>query len=145
MACDDQDDLFGEDFDFVDEDDYETSAQPESAETEEEVEEEVPAKSKRKSTPRASKKAAKPRTAAKVDGAAEDESEEQKKEPEEPPGPPADHSVHVYEFGKFKRTIVREFTSDEAAAFVAEFNRTSSVHSREAVAASRDEKPAPSL
>jgi hypothetical protein len=70
--------------------------------------------------------------------------EEEVPQPEmaaEPVGPPADHVVHVYEFRKFKRTIARDFTSDDADKFAAEYNRTSATHSRWAVSGNKSDQP----
>jgi hypothetical protein len=63
----------------------------------------------------------------------------------EPVGPPADYLVHVYELRKFKRTIARPFTSDDADKFVQEYNRTSANHSRWAVAGQKDDQPTPKI
>jgi len=63
----------------------------------------------------------------------------------EPEGPPTDHVVHVYELGKFKRTIQREFTAEDAEAFALEYNRTSKPYGRIALAASREGEPAETL
>ena len=147
MAYDDDDDLFGEDFDFVDEDEEETAPQ-QADEQLEEAEQAPPAKAKAKSGSRGGKRTKKQRSepdAEQDDKQGDGKAEGAAEEPEEPPGPPADHVVHVYEFGKFKRTINREFTGEDAAAFVVEYNRTSQAHGREAVAASRDEQPAPAV
>lgn len=78
----------------------------------------------------------------------EPEVEEVVAEPEAPPepvGPPTDHVVHIYEFRKFKRTIDREFTSDDADKFAVEYNRTSANHSRWAVSGNKDDKPTPKI
>ena len=143
MANDD-DDLFEEEFDFVDEDDSE-------------IEEEEPTKPKPRSTKASDskdggKRGAKKTAAAedddgnKDDGNKEDaEVEAEPEEAAEPPGPPTDHVVHVYEFGDFKRTIQREFTDEDSIKFAEEFNRTSKSHSRRAVPDHRDEKPDPHL
>lgn len=60
-------------------------------------------------------------------------------------GPPADYVVHVYEFRKFKRTMARDFTSEDADKFAAEYNRTSANHSRWAVSGNRESQPAPKI
>jgi hypothetical protein len=59
----------------------------------------------------------------------------------EPAGPPADHVVHIYEFGKLKRTIPRKFTDEEAVSFAEEYTRTSKAYGRYAVATPDDEEP----
>ena len=50
-----------------------------------------------------------------------------------PETPPANYVVHVYEHKKFKRTIDRPFTPEDAEAFATEFNRTSKNYGRLAV------------
>lgn len=61
--------------------------------------------------------------------------------PPEPTGPPADHVVHIYEFGKLKRTIPRKFTDEQAVGFAEEFTRTNKAYGRYAVATPDDEEP----
>jgi hypothetical protein len=70
---------------------------------------------------------------------AEADVEEVEEEVEE--APPADHVVHVYEYGKFKRTIEREFTAEDAEAFASDFNRTAKPYSRFALAAKAKSRP----
>ncbi|MBN1853331.1 MAG: hypothetical protein JW829_11425 [Pirellulales bacterium] len=53
---------------------------------------------------------------------------------EGPPPPPADHVVHIYEYGKFLRTIEQAFTAEVAEAFASEYNRTAKPYGRFAVA-----------
>lgn len=62
--------------------------------------------------------------------------------PPEPTGPPADHVIHIYEFGKLKRTIPRKFTDEQAVGFAEEFTRTNKAYGRYAVATPDDEEPA---
>ncbi len=149
MAYDDED-LFEEEFDFVDDDDSEVDEldSEEDTDKDSEAEEEPAAKPKRRSPQTKSAKGGKK----KADQAdAEEEAgeevaatEEPEKEPE-PPGPPADHLVHVYEHGKFKRTISREFTDEDSVKFAEEYNRTSKPHGRWAIASEKDEAPDPQL
>ena len=144
MTYDDEGSLFDEEFDFVDEDDVDESEDPteESVEEEAAKEEKPPAaKPKRKTTRKGKRAAAESTEESESDSTAEAEPEK----PAEPVGPPADHVVHVYEFGDYKRTIQREFTGEDAEAFAVEFNRTSAAHSRMAVAASREVEPAPTI
>lgn len=61
--------------------------------------------------------------------------------PAVPAGPPADHVVHIYEFGVLKRTIPRKFTDEQAVGFAEEFTRTNKAYSRYAVATPDDEEP----
>ena len=62
-------------------------------------------------------------------------------EEEEPPPPPTDHVVHVYEFGKLRRTIDRLFTAEDAEAFASEYNRTAKPYGRFAVAGKEKGRP----
>ncbi len=163
MAYDDQDDLFVDDFDFVDEDDNETveeeTPQEKTAAAEDNTEEKNEAKTgngqrerksarpKRRGGKRSSENKAEEEKSAETPEASEDQDATSPEEPEKPeePAVPTDHVVHVYELGKFKRTINREFTSEDAEAFAVEYNRTSGAHSRQSVAAGRDDKPAEAL
>jgi hypothetical protein len=61
------------------------------------------------------------------------------------PGPAANYVVHVYEHKKFKRTIERPFTPEDAEAFASEYNRTSKSYGRFALAGKNDAKPKKSL
>lgn len=155
MAYDDQDDLFVEDFDFVDEDEedntpVEEAQQEPVEESEDKPTDQSPTKPRRRSSSRGGKRGAKqkPEPEAQESAETEEKAEEEGSAPvEEPKEPvvPTDHVVHIYEFGKFTRTINREFTSDDAEAFVVEYNRTSSAHCRQAMAAGRDDIPAEAL
>ena len=53
--------------------------------------------------------------------------------------------VHVYEYKKFKRTIDRPFTPEDAEAFATEFNRTGKSYGRVAVSGKNDAKPKKTL
>lgn len=122
MARDDDDDLYEEEFDFVDDDD------DDAGENESDLEEE--------------------------EGAAEAEEDSRLDEPQggdEPvdeygrPEPKPDYVVHVYEQKKFKRTIDRPFTPEDAEAFATEYNRTAKPHGRVAVTSKSDAKPKKTL
>ena len=65
--------------------------------------------------------------------------------PPAPTGPPADHVVHIYEYGEFKRTINRKFTDEEAVSFAEEYTRTGKCYGRYAIATPDDEEPAPTF
>lgn len=65
--------------------------------------------------------------------------------PAEPAGPPADHLVHIYEYGKFKRTIARKFTDEQAVGFAEEYTRTGKPYGRYAIATPDDEEPSPTF
>jgi hypothetical protein len=168
----DDDDIFDDEFDFVDDDDDEEVAQ---GEEEEPVPE--PPKSRRRggaAKDKADKPAAEspkgrgrpsgttgsrrnvrpaPEQAEPVeaepevvdaDAAAEEEIARDEPAPE-PVGPPADHVVHIYEYGKLKRTIPRKFTDEEAVSFAEEYTRTGKAYGRYAVATPEDEEPAPTF
>jgi len=172
MPFDDDDDLFGQDFDFVDEDEEiaaeddagKSKGPSKSAQADDSEETEKP----RRRTRRGGKRGPKPReeaAEAKSDSTAQaDDDSEQKadsekadtekkpdsekkveEEPAKPQGPPTDHVVHVYEYRKLKRTINRAFTSDDATAFAAEYNRTSAAHGLAAVAGDREQTPSETL
>ena len=164
MTYDGEDDLFDEEFDFVDEedddlgdDDLADSDTEEATEDTKESETESapkkkprPAKAKGR-TPRRGKK--QPEEAEESDSgeAAKKQDEESAGEdsdkevaPEVPPVP-TDYVVHLYEFGDFTRTIPREFTEEDAAAFAVEYNRTADAHSRHAVAPKKDDVVAHSV
>ena len=70
-----------------------------------------------------------------------DQPEAEEPEIEAPPPPPADHLVHVYEYGKFKRTIERPFGAEEAEAFASEYNRTAKSYGRFALAGKEKTRP----
>jgi hypothetical protein len=151
MAYDDED-LFEEEFDFVDEEEDSDVEDSPVDELDSDVEEEEPSKPKRRSPRSSSSKGGGKQTAKKpVASDSEQEDDEfatEVDEPEEaavPAGPPTDHVVHIYEFGDFKRTIQREFTDEDAIKFAEEFNRTSKNYGRHAVPVERDEEPEPHL
>lgn len=168
-----ENDLFEDDFEFVDDEDLEADDAEEDYEEdyEEEVEEvepapppkrakrtsrsksKEPAPKKTKKTPAKSRKKTKTKEVAEEpvetdsepaadEGAADSEEQVESKEPQ---GPPTDHVVHIYEFREFKRTISREFTSEDADNFAKEFNRTSSNLGRWAVSAGKSVAPAPTI
>jgi hypothetical protein len=154
MAYDDED-LFDEEFDFVDDDDDSEVEDAEVDEADSDSEEEEPVKPKRRSPRSSSSKGDSKRGPKKPAPAASEEVEEideefatEVDEPDEaavPTGPPLDHVVHIYEFGDFKRTIQREFTDEDSIKFAEEFNRTSKSYGRHAVPAERSEEPDPHL
>lgn len=61
------------------------------------------------------------------------------------PEPVANYVVHIYEFGRLKRTIARDFTPELAEAYATEFCRTSKRYGRQAVAGKKDTQPAKEL
>jgi hypothetical protein len=61
------------------------------------------------------------------------------------PEPQANYVVHVYELGRFKRTIDRDFTPEAAEAFATEYNRTAKRYGRKSLAGKKDTQPAKEL
>jgi hypothetical protein len=119
---DDNDDLYEEEFDFVDEDDDEGGDEGES-----DLEAE---------------------TAESDDSSLEGDAPADSDEPVDEygrPEPKADYVVHVYEHKKFKRTIDRPFTPEDAEAFATEYNRTAKSYGRVAVTSKNDAKPKKAL
>jgi hypothetical protein len=138
MPRDEDDDLYDEEFDFVDdEEDAESDLAADS-----DVEEEAPAERPKRGERR------------RRDEPPADEFDERDNEAvqaEEPvdeygrPAPAANYVVHIYENKKFKRTIDRPFTPEEAEAFATEYNRTSKPYGRFAAAGKNDATPKKSL
>jgi hypothetical protein len=123
MAAEEDDDLYDEEFDFVDDDEEEE----EEAEADDgEVADES--------------------SNGEADGGEEaGDSDEPLDEYGRPETPPANYVVHVYEHKKFTRTIDRPFTAEDAEAFATEFNRTSKNYGRMAVSGKIDAKPKKAL
>jgi hypothetical protein len=61
------------------------------------------------------------------------------------PEPAANYVVHIYEHKRFKRTVDRAFTPEDAESFATEFNRTSKPYHRFAVAGKHDTQPKKTL
>lgn len=152
MARDDDDDLYDEEFDFVDDDD------DDDFDEDSEVEAESPAK-ERAADDRGPNHREK--RVERVERDARDERDERDQheregdvepaEDEEPvdeygrTAPKADYVVHIYEHEKFKRTIDRPFTPEDAEAFATEYNRTGKSYGRVAVTGKNDGKPKKTL
>ena len=120
MAAEEDDDLYDEEFDFVDEDDEE--GEGEEAEVADER-----------------------RNGEEVDEEAVAEEGEEPVDEYGRPEPAANYVVHIYEHKKFKRTIERPFTPEDAEAFATEFNRTSKNYGRFALTGKNDAKPKKAL
>jgi len=121
MAAEDDDDLYDEEFDFVDDD--EDEAERDDAEMVDEPSD----------------------GEGDGDEAARSEEDEPVDEYGRPETPPANYVVHIYEHKKFTRTIDRPFTPEDAEAFATEFNRTSKNYGRMAVSGKNDAKPKKAL
>src|SRR6478609_6862113 len=119
MAAEDDDDLYDEEFDFVDDDEEEGEGDEEAAADESSNGED------------------------RGDDRGEDaaDADEPVDEYGRPETPPANYVVHIYEHKKFTRTIERPFTAEDAEAFATEFNRTSKNYGRWAVSGKNDAKP----
>jgi hypothetical protein len=121
MADEDDDDLYDEEFDFVDEEEDEAEGDDGEDAKDAAVEED------------------------RGEGPSGEEGEEPVDEYGRPETPPANYVVHIYEHKKFTRTIDRPFTPEDAEAFATEFNRTSKNYGRMAVSGKNDAKPRKSL
>jgi hypothetical protein len=132
MAAEEDDDVYDDDYDFVDDetDDEADDADDADDPDEEEVAEDEPA-------------ADRAPVRARVD--AEDEPAGTEPDANERPAPATNYVVHVYEHQKFKRTIDRPFTAEDAEAFSSEYNRTAKPYGRFAMAGKDDAKPRKSL
>jgi hypothetical protein len=132
MAPDDDEDLYDEEFDFVDDDDDDEAGDDESDMGDEDARDERPG----------NELGGEER--GREEGGGEGEGEEPVDEYGRPE-PKPDYVVHVYEHKKFKRTIERPFTAEDAEAFATEFNRTSKSYGRMAIAGKNDTKPKKAL
>jgi hypothetical protein len=174
MPYDDDDDLF-EEFDFVDDDDdapaegekeAEAAPKPKKRPNGRDKAEKPPGRGPKRARPAAGqgkreprREPAEPKSAPPAtpiepapvgyimdDEPLDEEPSETEPEPARvPAGPPADHAVHVYEYGEFKRTIPRKFTEEEAVSFAEEYTRTGKPYGRYALATPEDEEPAPTF
>jgi hypothetical protein len=143
MARDDEDDLYDEEFDFVDDDD-------DDFEEGSEVETESPAKERAADDrgPNNREKRVERDTRDDPDERDGDMEQAADEEPVDEYGrtaPKADYVVHIYEYEKFKRTIDRPFTPEDAEAFATEYNRTGKSYGRVAVTGKNDGKPKKTL
>jgi hypothetical protein len=144
MPRDEDEDLYDEEFDFVDDEDEadDDGDSDIAAEAEAPVVEERPVERPRRGDRR------------RREEPPADEFGELRSEPadaEEPvdeygrTAPAANYVVHIYENKKLKRTIDRPFTPEEAEAFATEYNRTSKLYGRFAAAGKNDATPKKSL
>jgi hypothetical protein len=152
MPRDEDDDLYDEEFDFVDDDDEDDDADDEAdsdiaaeAEAPDAVEErpvERPVERPRRGDRRRREEPPADEFGDNGGEAAEAE------EPVDEYGrtaPAANYVVHIYENKKFKRTIERPFTPEEAEAFATEYNRTAKSYGRVAAAGKNDATPKKAL
>jgi hypothetical protein len=137
MPREENDDLYDEEFDFVDDDDDEEDdsadkdddtdddADDDADDDLRDLDDESPLSDEAPAAARAPKEAG------------DDEPVDEYGRPE----PAANYVVHVYEYKKFKRTIDRPFTPEDAEAFATEYNRTGKSYGRFAVSGKSDAKP----
>jgi hypothetical protein len=125
MADDEGDDLYDEEFDFVDEDEEDADGEDGRVAEGGAVDEDRGEDAR--------------------EYAGGDDAEEPVDEYGRPETPPANYVVHIYEHKKFTRTIERPFTPEDAEAFATEFNRTSKNYGRMAVSGKNDAKPKKAL
>jgi hypothetical protein len=129
MPRDEDEDLYDEEFDFVDDDDVEDDVEDASDVESEATEEPVAERGEDDAFDRRERI----------------ESDEPVDEYGRPEQLPANYVVHLYENKKFKRTIERPFTPEDAEAFASEFNRTSKNYGRFAITGKNDAKPKKTL
>lgn len=124
MARDEDDDLYDEEFDFVDDDDDADDVDDEATADDSELADERLSDGE-----------------VDADVADDEEVVDEYGRPE----PAANYVVHVYENKKFKRTLERPFTPEDAEAFASEYNRTSKSYGRFAITGKNDAKPKKAL
>jgi hypothetical protein len=135
MPREEDDDLYDEEFDFVDDDeDAEEDRADDTDVAEEAAVEERPREVRRRDE----------RGDPGEDQAGADAGEEPVDEYGRPE-PAANYVVHIYENKKFKRTLERPFTPEDAEAFATEYNRTGKSYGRVATPAKNDAKPKKAL
>jgi hypothetical protein len=124
MPRDEDNDLYDEEFDFVDDDDADDAPGDDTDLADEETAEGPPAGE---------------------EGGAYPDRQEEPVDEYGRPEPAANYVVHIYEHKKFKRTVDRPFTPEDAESFATEYNRTGKSYQRFAVAGKNDAKPKKSL
>ena len=121
MADDEDEDLYGDEFDFVDEDDLDEDTDNDDV-AGDDVAEKEPF----------------------VETDADDEAGPNRDDISPAPAA-ANFVVHIYEYQKFNRTIDRPFTPEDAESFASEYNRTAKSYGRFAIAGKDDVKPKKTL
>jgi hypothetical protein len=136
MPREEDEDIYDEEFDFVDDEE-----EGEDRALDSDIAEEPAAEERR---PRARQ----PSERREDDLGEEEAGADQAEEPVDEygrPEPAANYVVHIYENKKFKRTIERPFTPEEAEAFATEYNRTAKSYGRVATPGKNDAKPKKAL
>lgn len=155
MATDNDDDLFNEEFDLVDDNEYDVEDDHDEVDNRENdagdaddigAKAEAPAESdaaaskasrSRKRKTSNDKPVPEPESDAEEKDLAEDGDLDEYGRPK----PEPNYVVHIYEYQKFKRTLDRPFTPEDAETFATEYNRTGKRYSRFALAGKSDVKP----
>jgi hypothetical protein len=129
MPRDEDDDLYDEEFDFVDDEDDGDDRPTDDSDLAEETATE--SRSEIEDT--------------RYQDGDRDQDEEEAVDEYGRPEPAANYVVHIYENKKFKRTIDRPFTPEDAESFATEYNRTSKPYHRFALTGKNDTKPKKTL
>jgi hypothetical protein len=137
MADDEDDDLYEEEFDFVDDEDEEDNLDEDEADDSSETDDETGDDE----TSDIDAEDSLDGEVDQVDPESDEAGEGSEVDEYGRPGPTANYLVHVYEYSKFKRTIDRPFTPEDAEAFATEYNRTAKSYGRVAIAGKNDVKP----
>ena len=132
MPAEDDDDVYDDDYDFVD-DENEDDAD-DADDTDADVEEDV-----------ADNEPMEDDAPVRVRAVDDDEPIEADADVYQQPAPLTNYVVHVYEHQKFKRRVDRPFTAEDAEAFASEYNRTAKPYGRFALAGKDDAKPRKTL
>jgi hypothetical protein len=137
MARDDEDDdLYDEEFDFVDDEDEDDES---PIDDESDLAEEAAAAARDKRRGRADDEGPFDEGADEERRAGEGRAvDEEVVDEYGRPEPAANYVVHIYEYRRFKRTVDRPFTPEDAEAFATEYNRTAKSYHRVAVAGKND-------
>ena len=155
MATDNDDDIFNEEFDLVDDNEYDVEDDHDKVDNRENdagnaddigAKAEAPAESDAVAS-KASR--SRKRKTSNDEPVPEPESDAEEKDLTKDddldeygrPKPEPNYVVHIYEYQKFKRTLDRPFTPEDAEAFATEYNRTGKRYSRFALAGKNDVKP----
>ena len=155
MATDNDDDLFNEEFDLVDDNEYDVEDAHDEVDNRENdagdagdigAKAEAPAESDAAASKASRSRKRKtsndePVPAPESDAEEKDLTEDDDLDEYGRPKPEPNYVVHIYEYQKFKRTLDRPFTPEDAEAFATEYNRTGKRYSRFALAGKSDVKP----
>ena len=155
MATDNDDDLFNEEFDLVDDNEYdveddhdEVDNRKNDSDNADDIDAKAEAPAESKAAASKASRSRKRKTSNDEPVRAPESNAEEKDLAEDDdldeygrPKPEPNYVVHIYEYQKFKRTLDRPFTPEDAEAFATEYNRTGKRYSRFALAGKSDVKP----